>query len=112
MTLITVLYRPNFKSIGERRSTLRAERRTLHRLESFFLNEIDRKCFMDILMIRIVRSPHGKTPFWTASQGKNRPHLLPGDHASDPRNGDEGEMLHFIHRREATHRWSYVPPLR
>jgi hypothetical protein len=66
---------------------------------------------MDILMIRIVRSPHGKTTFWTASQGKNRPHLLPGDHASDPRNGNKREMLHFRHSREADHRWSNVPSL-
>ena len=63
-------------------------------------------------MFRIVRSPHGKTTFRTAPQGKNRPHLLPGDHAGAPGNGDEGEMLHFLHRRETTHRWSYVPPLR
>lgn len=53
------------------------------------------KYFVDILMFRIVRAPHGKTALWTAAQGKNRPNLLPGDHASDPRNGDEGEMLHF-----------------
>jgi hypothetical protein len=77
MTLITVLYRPNFKSISGRRSTLRADRRPVHRLESFFLNNNEMKCFVDILMIRIVRSPHGKATFWTAPQGKNRPHLLP-----------------------------------
>jgi hypothetical protein len=63
-------------------------------------------------MFRIVRSPYGKTALRTAAQGKNRPHLLPGDHASDPRNGDEGEGLHFIRRRKIANRWPYVPPLR
>ena len=70
------------------------------------------KYFVDILMFRIVRSPYGKTALRTAAQGKNRPHLLPGDHAGAPGNGDEGEMLHFLRCREINHRWSNVPSLR
>ena len=70
------------------------------------------KHFVDILMIRIVRSPNGKTALWTAAQGKSRPDLLPGDHAGAPGNGDKGEMLHFLRRREANHRWPDVSPLR
>jgi hypothetical protein len=70
------------------------------------------KDFVDILMIRIVRSPHGKTALRTTAQGKNRPHFLPGDHAGASGNGDEGEMLHFGCRRETTHRWYNVPTLR
>jgi len=70
------------------------------------------KCFVDILMIRIVGFPYGKTALRTAPQGKNRPHLLPGDHAGATRIGDEGERVHFLRRREATHRRSYMPPLR
>ena len=62
-------------------------------------------------MFRIVRFPHGKTTFRTAAQGKNRPHLLPGDHAGAPRNGGEGEMLHFLHRRETNHHWYYLSSL-
>jgi hypothetical protein len=100
-----------FKSIGERRPALRAERRPLHRHDSFFPNDIAMKCFVDILMIRIVRSPHGKATFWTAPQGKNRPHLLTGDHASDPRNCDEGEGLHFLRRRETARRWTHMSTL-
>jgi hypothetical protein len=109
MTFTTVLYRPKFKSISGRRSALRADRRPVHRLDPFLPNDIDIKCFVDILMIRSIRSPYGKTSLWTAAQGKNRPHLLPGDHASDPRNGDEGEMLHFLGCRETTHSWAYLP---
>ena len=70
------------------------------------------KCFVDILMFRIVRFPHGKTALWTAAQGKNRPHLLPGDHAGAPGNGGKGEMLRFIRRRETSHRWPYMSSLR
>jgi hypothetical protein len=98
MTFITVLYRPLFKSISGRPSALRAERRPVHRLDTFFPNDIAMKCFVDILMIRIVRFQHGKAALRTAPQGKNRPHLLPGDHAGAPRNGDKGEMLYFLHR--------------
>ena len=98
MTFNEVLYRPVFKSIIGRRSALRADRRPVHRLDTFFPNDIAMKCFVDILMIRIVRSPHGKTALRTAPQGKNRPHLLPGDHARAPGIGDEGEMLHFLCR--------------
>jgi hypothetical protein len=76
MTFIAVLYRPLFKSMGGRPSALRAERRPVHRLDTIFPNDIDMKCFVDILMIRIVRSPHGKTALWTATQGKNRTHPL------------------------------------
>jgi hypothetical protein len=112
MTFITVLYRSNFKSKSGRPSALRADRRPVHRLESFFPNDYEMKCFVDILMIRIVGFPYGKTALRTAAQGKNRPHLLPGDHAGAPRNGDEREMLHFIGCRETSHRWSYMPPLR
>ena len=112
MTFITVLYRPYFKSKSGRPSALWAERRPIHRHDPFFPNDIEMKCFVDILMIRIVRSPHGKATFWTAPQGKNRPHLHPGDHASDPRNGDEGEMLQFRRRGEINHRWPYMPSLR
>ena len=112
MTFNEVLYRPSFKSISGRRSALRADRRPVHRLDPFILNDIDMKCFVDILMIRIVRSPHGKTTLWTASQGKNRPHVLPGDHAGTPGNGEEGEMFHFLSSREITLRWPYMPALR
>jgi len=70
------------------------------------------KYFMDILMFRIVRSPHGKTALRTAAQGKNRPHLHPGDHAGAPGNGNEGERIHFLHRRAITHRWPNMPTLR
>jgi hypothetical protein len=80
--------------------------------DPYFLKDIAMKYFVDILMFRIVRSPHGKTALWTAAQGKNRPHLLPGDHAGAPGNGDEGETLHFSYRRETTHRWVYLPTLR
>jgi hypothetical protein len=111
MTFITVLYRPLFKSISGRPSALRAERRPVHRLDPFFPNDIDMKCFVDILMIHIVRSLNGKTAYWTAPQGKNRPHPHPGDHAGASRNGDEGELLHFLYRGEVTHRWPHVSSL-
>ena len=62
-------------------------------------------------MIRIVRSLHGKATLRTAPQGKDRPHLHPGDHAGAAGNGDEGEVLHFRRRGETTHRWSNLPPL-
>ena len=63
-------------------------------------------------MFRIIRSPNGKAPLRTAPQGKNRPHLLPGDHAGAPGKGDDGERVHFCRRRETAHRGPHLSTLR
>ena len=57
----------NFKSKSGRPSALRAERRPVHRLDTFLLNDIAMKYFVDILISCIVRSLHGKTSLWTTS---------------------------------------------
>lgn len=95
-----------------RPSDLRSERRPILRRDPFFANDIGKKYIVDILMFRIVGSPHGTATVRTAPQGKNRPHHLPRDHAGAPGNGDEGEKIHFFCRGEITHRRHNVSSLR